>query len=50
MGVKISGTNYAAVMEQSKRIESSLIRFEYISAKGAGRWQDSVIRGGFDPI
>jgi hypothetical protein len=50
MGVKISGTNYAAVMEQSKRIESSLIRFEYISAKGTGRWQDSVIRGGFDPF
>ena len=50
MGVRDCGLNYKTVLEQAKRIENSLIRFNYTSPDGKGRWQDSIIRGGFDPF
>lgn len=50
MGVKIGGANYRAVAEQTKRIEQSIIRFEYRDRDGSNHWQDHFIRGRFNPI
>ena len=50
MGVAINGKNYATILDQARRIESSVIRFSYRNREGTGRWQDSIIRGSFDPF
>ena len=49
MGIADNGTNYRTVLAQARRIENSLIRFSFRSRDGTGRWQDSIIRGSFDP-
>ncbi|SNB73275.1 RepA protein [Arboricoccus pini] len=49
MGVALCGPNYKTVLEQARRIENCLIRFSYATEDGNGRWQDSIIRGSFDP-
>lgn len=49
MGVALCGPNYKTVIEQARRIENCLIRFSYATDDGNGRWQDSIIRGSFDP-
>jgi Plasmid encoded RepA protein len=50
MGVPINGKNYTTILDQARRIESSVIRFSYKNQEGTGRWQDSIIRGSFDPF
>ena len=50
MGVKIGGTNYKAVAEQTRRIEQSVIRFECRTLEGSSQWQDHIIRGRLDPV
>jgi hypothetical protein len=50
MGASDCGSNYRAVLEQAERIEHSLLVFSYTDADGdRTRWQDSIIRGSFDP-
>jgi hypothetical protein len=49
MGVRAGGKTYKLVRAQASRIENSLIRFSYRMDDGKGRWQDSIVRGSFDP-
>jgi hypothetical protein len=50
MGSAIGGKNYRAVLDQARRIENSVIRFRYTGRTGSGSWQDSIIRGRFEPF
>jgi len=50
MGIPICGKNYAAVVDQSKRIEYSLMSFRYRGDDGITEIKDLFIRGSFRPF
>ena len=50
MGVSVGGTSYRIIEEQAERIEHSIITFSFRRSEGRIRWQDSIIRGSFDPF
>lgn len=50
MGVKPSGTNYAEVNRQSRKIENCLLIFSRDDGEGSVRWRDTIVRGSFDQL
>ena len=49
LGVAAGGKTYAQVGEQADRIASCVLTFTYRGATGDTHWQDSIVRGTFDP-
>lgn len=50
MGVPIGGTSYRIIEEQAERIEHCVLTFTHRGPTGKVRWQDSIVRGSFDPF
>jgi hypothetical protein len=49
LGVSAGGKTYAQVIEQADRIASCVLTFTYRGRDGDTHWQDSIVRGTFDP-
>lgn len=49
LGVSAGGKTYAQVSEQADRISSCVLTFTYRGPAGDTHWQDSIVRGSFDP-
>jgi hypothetical protein len=49
LGVSAGGKTYAQVSEQADRIASCVLTFTYRGAAADTHWQDSIVRGSFDP-
>ena len=50
MGLSIGGTSYRIIEEQAERIEHCVLTFTHRGPEGKVRWQDSIVRGSFDPF
>ena len=50
MNIPVGGTSYRIIQEQADRIEHCLLAFTYRGPEGKVRWQDSIVRGSFDPF
>jgi hypothetical protein len=49
LDVSAGGKTYAQVSEQADRIASCVLTFTYRGPTGDTHWQDSIVRGSFDP-
>ncbi|HET6467715.1 MAG TPA: replication protein RepA [Geminicoccaceae bacterium] len=49
LGVSAGGKTYAQITEQADRIASCVLTFTYRGRDGDTHWQDSIVRGTFDP-
>jgi len=49
LDVSAGGKTYAQVSEQADRIASCVLTFTYRGLSGDTHWQDSIVRGTFDP-
>lgn len=49
LGVSAGGKTYAQVSGQADRIASCVLTFTYRGGTGDTHWQDSIVRGTFDP-
>jgi hypothetical protein len=49
LGISAGGKTYAQVSEQADRISSCVLTFTYRNHAGNTHWQDSIVRGTFDP-
>lgn len=49
MGLSTGGKSYSWVAAQAARIERSVVTFTHTGEDGVARWQDTIIRGSFDP-
>jgi hypothetical protein len=49
LDISAGGKTYAHVTEQADRIASCVLTFTYRGSNGDTHWQDSIVRGTFDP-
>jgi Plasmid encoded RepA protein len=49
LGVSAGGKTYSQVSQQADRIASCVLTFTYRGANGDTHWQDSIVRGSFNP-
>jgi hypothetical protein len=50
MNIPVGGTSYRIIEEQADRIEHCVLAFTHRGPEGKVRWQDSIVRGSFDPF
>jgi hypothetical protein len=49
LGISSGGKTYSLVIDQADRIASCALTFTYRGPTGQTHWQDSIVRGTFDP-